>query len=124
MVETIVFCVIVVAFIAALFLSWLFYQQARDKERMVLIEKGENLEEIFNIQKRNKFEFIFPWLKLGVITTGLSFSFLAIAFLILWLENDHELFKGFLITFIIGFFLGGSLIINHFVSNSGKQKDG
>lgn len=124
MVETIAFCVIAVAFIAALFLAWHFYQQARNKERMVLIERGENLEEIFNIQKRNKFEFIFHWLKLGVVTTGLSFSFLAIAFLILWLENDRELFKGFLITFTIGFCLGASLIINHFVSKAEKHKDG
>ncbi|MEM9299219.1 MAG: DUF6249 domain-containing protein [Bacteroidota bacterium] len=124
MVETIVFCVISVAFITALFLAWHFYQQARNKERMALIEKGENLEEIFNIQKRNKFEFVFPWLKLGVVTTGLSFSFLAIAFLILWLENDKELFKGFLITFTIGFCLGVSLLINHFVSKSEKRQDG
>ncbi len=124
MIESIVLGIIAVSFIAALFLAWHFYQQARNKERMVLIEKGESLEEIFNIQKRNKFEFVFPWLKLGVVTTGMSISFLAIAFLILWLEGDQELFKGFLITFIIGFCLGISLLINHFIGKRQKEENG
>ena len=112
------------SFIAALFLAWNFYQQARNKERMLLIEKGMNPEEIFRIQKKNKFEFVFPWLKLGVVTLGMSISFLAIAFLILLLDQDQELFKGFLITFIIGFCLGVSLIVNHFITRKEKNKDG
>ena len=124
MVESIIFGVIAVSFIAALFLAWNFYQQARNKERMLLIEKGMNPEEIFRIQKKNKFEFVFPWLKLGVVTLGMSISFLAIAFLILLLDQDQELFKGFLITFIIGFCLGVSLIVNHFITRKDKNKDG
>ncbi len=124
MIQSIIFCIIAVSFITALYLAWHFYQKARDKERMILIEKGEKLEDIFLIQKKNKFEFIFPWLKLGVVITGVSFSFLAIAFLILWLEDDRELFKGFLITFILGFSLGASLLVNHFISKRAKRKNG
>ncbi len=120
MIGSIIFCVIAVAIIAAIFLAWFFYQKARDKERMYLMKKGEKLEEIFLIQNRNKIKFLFPWLKLGVVSTGMSFSFLIIAFLIRYLENDQELFKGFLITFIIGFCLGVSSIVNHFL---GKNRD-
>lgn len=124
MLKLIVICIIALSGIAALFLAWFFYQQARDKERMVLIERGEKLEDIYHLQKRNKFQFVFPWLKLGIITIGMSFAFLAIAFLILFLENDAELFKGFCITFILGFCLGSSLLINHFISKRGKAKNG
>ncbi|MEL6557319.1 MAG: hypothetical protein AAFQ94_03995 [Bacteroidota bacterium] len=122
MIASIIFCIIVVAIIAAVFLAWYFYQKARDRERLYLLEKGEKLEEIFLTQKRNKFRFVFPWLKLGVLSTGMSISFLLIAFLIRYLENDMELFKGFLITFIIGVCLGLSAIINHFIGASRKDE--
>jgi hypothetical protein len=121
MIGSIVFCVITVSIVASFFLAWLFYQKARDKERMYLLEKGEKLEDIFQIQNRNKFKFIFPWLKMGVVTTGLSFAFLVIAFLVRYLENDVELFMGFLITFIVGICLGVSLLINHFIGKRPKS---
>ncbi|MEM6831883.1 MAG: hypothetical protein AAF551_15340 [Bacteroidota bacterium] len=122
MIGPIVFCIISVAIVAAVFLAWFFYQKARDRERMYLLEKGEKLEEIFLIQKRNKFKFIFPWLKLGVVSSGMSLSFLIIAFLIKYLENGLELFKGFLITFIIGSCLGVSFIINHFLGKNRQNE--
>ena len=112
MVGPIVFCIIVLSIIIAFLLAWLFYQKARDQERMYLLEKGEKLEEIIEIQKRNKFRFVFPWLKLGIVTLGVSVAFLLIA---LFLEDDPELFKGFLITFIIGTCLGISQLVNHFI---------
>lgn len=124
MAELIVFCIISVAIVIAFFFAWFFYQKARDKERMYLLKKGENLEAIFQIQKRNQFRFVFPWLKLGVVTSGLSISFLFIAFLIRFLERDMELFKGFLITFIIGLCVGTSLIVNHFIGDRGQDKNG
>lgn len=124
MIELIVFCIISVSIIAAFFMAWLFYQKARDKERMYLLKKGEKLEDILQIQRRNHFRFSFPWLRLGVITSGLSIAFLLIAFLILHLERDQELFKGFLITFIIGLCIGVSLIVNHFIGDRRRDKDG
>lgn len=110
--EGTVVCIITVALITALFLAWFFYQQAKNRERMVLIERGENLEDIFQIQKRNKFTFLFPWLKLGIVFSIMSIAFLIIGF-IFRSEGDLEVFKGFLITFIIGIFLGVSMLINH-----------
>lgn len=119
-----VFGVIVVTIIVALFLAWINYQKARDRERMYLLEKGGNLNEIFQIQNKNKFKFIFPWLKLGIVVSGMSVSFLAIAFLVLVLEKDQELFKGFLITAILGVCLGVALIINHFVGKKENNHHG
>lgn len=123
------FALIIVSIIAgliigALFLAWYFYQDARNKERMYLLEKGEELHKITETQKKNKFRFVFPWLQLGVVTTGLSISFLGIAVLVKYLENDQELFKGFIITFLIGISLGLSFIINHFVSRSTRDSNG
>ena len=124
MIGLIIFCIISVAIIAAIFLAWHFYQKARDKERMYLLEKGEKLENIILTQNNNKFKFIFPWLKLGVMSIGMSFSFLVIAFLVKYLENDLELFKGFLITFIVGMCLGISSIINYFISKNQENQHG
>ena len=118
MINSIIFGVIAVSIIVAIFMAWIYYQKARDSERMYLMEKGEKLEEIFLTQKRNTFKFIFPWLKVGIVSAGMSLSFLAIAFLVRWLENDLELFKGFLITAIIGLCFSASLIINHFISKN------
>jgi hypothetical protein len=60
--ELIVVCIIAISFISAVFFAWYFYQQARDQERKLLIERGEKLEAILELQKKNKFKFIFPWL--------------------------------------------------------------
>ncbi|GMN11586.1 hypothetical protein MTsPCn9_25360 [Croceitalea sp. MTPC9] len=111
MIESIVFCIITVSIIAAIFFAWLFYQKARDKERMYLIEKGEKFADVFKAQKEHGIKFIFPWLQLAIVTSSLSIAFVIIAFLIQYLDNDEELFKGFLITAIIGFFLSISLFI-------------
>ena len=120
MIQSIVFCIITITVIIALFLAWYFYQQARDKERVFLIEKGIALEDVLKLQKENKFKFVLPWLKLGIITSSLSIAFLIIAFIIRFIENNEELFKGFLITFIIGFCLSISFLIIHFINNKNK----
>lgn len=116
MIESIVFCIVVIAAITALFLAWYFYQKARDKERIFLIEKGEKFSDILKAQKENRIKFVFPWLKMAIITSSLSIAFLVIAFIISYLDNDQELFKGFLITFVIGFCLSISLFIVNFIS--------
>lgn len=120
MVEAIVFCVISVAAIITIFFGWLFYQRARDKERIYLIERGEKLSEILQAHKENRIKFLFPWFQLAIVSTCLSIAFLAIAFIVLYLEQDKELFKGFLITFVIGLSLSvASFIINN-INKKGK----
>ena len=119
MIEAIVFCIIAVSAIAALFFGWIFYQKARDKERIYLIERGEKLSDILEAQKENRIKFIFPWFQLAIVTSSLSIAFIIIAFIVRYLENDQELFKGFLITSVIGILVS----IAFFTINSiGKKK--
>ena len=54
-------------FFAAIVLAWYFYLQARNKERMALIEKGADVSDIYSKQEVT---FRFPWLKIGIIITS------------------------------------------------------
>jgi len=124
MAELIIFCIICVFIITAIFFAWYYYQQARNRERMALIEKGEKLEDIYIAQKRNKFEFVFPWLKLGIITLIMSIGFLVIGFVFDKENHDSEVLLGFIITFILGLFLSISMLVTHFIGKKEKQEDG
>ncbi len=80
------------------------------------------MDSIFEIQRKRNFRFVFPWLKLGIVVLGMSVAFLLIMLFVLWFEDDQELIKGFAITTIIGFCLGTSFIINHFVGRRKEHK--
>lgn len=116
MTSLIIACIISVAAITALFFAWYFYLQARNKERMELIDRGEKLEDIFRLQRKNRFKFIFPWLKTSTVILGMSISFLLIGLYIYFQEDDPDKAKSFYITFIIGICLGISCMINHFIN--------
>lgn len=124
MTKQILFLIIVGISIIAFLFAWLFYQKAKYRERIHLIEKGVDLEDVLKFQKKNKIKLIFPWYKLSIVIIGLSIAFLGIAFLIRYLENDLELFKGLLITFIIGICLGISFLIIHFIDKAYKGNHG
>ena len=65
----IIFTIIFLAFLAAAFLAWYFTHKSREKERMLLIEKGIEVPE----QKGGwNFSFRFPWLKIGVLITAIA----------------------------------------------------
>ncbi len=117
MIQHIILGIIALFFISALFMAWYFYHQAQTKERLLLLKKGISAEEIFHMQQRRKITFTFPWLKLGIVVTSMSLAFLLIGLLVYWLEQDLELLKGFTITFILGFFLGLSFLVNHFIGH-------
>ncbi len=121
MTQAITITIILVTLIAAIFFGWYFYQQAKNKERIMLIERGDKLEDIFLVQKKNKFRFVFPWLKFGVITLSMSIAFLGIG-LVLKQQGDQYSFIGFLRPFIIGLCLSIGMFINHFINK--KQKSG
>ncbi|WKN43890.1 hypothetical protein [Tunicatimonas pelagia] len=91
---------------------------------MYLLEKGETLENIIAIQKRNNFKFVFPWLTTGVVGFGLSLAFLLIALFVYHFEQDLELLKGLLITFILGACVSVSFVINHFIRKKLEKKNG
>lgn len=67
------FSIVFLGFLAAAFFAWYFTHKAREKERMLLIEKGLDVPE----DKGGwSFSFKFPWLKMGIVVTGLSFGLL------------------------------------------------
>lgn len=122
MTSLIIACIISVAAITALFFAWYFYLQARNRERMELIDRGEKLEDIFRLQRQNRFKFIFPWLKVSVVIIGMSLSFFLIGLYIFFQENEPDKAKGLFITFIIGICLGISCMVNHFIGKRDIRK--
>jgi len=50
------FTLIKVVFIVDIFFAWFFRQQARNKERILLIEKGENPDQFIE-RKERRFSF-------------------------------------------------------------------
>ena len=59
-------------FFASVFLGWYYFLQARNKERMALIERDKDVSEIY---AKREIRFRFPWLKLGMLVTGIGFGF-------------------------------------------------
>lgn len=106
-------------FFAAVFLGWYYYLQARNKERMALIEKDADLTEIF---KSREIRFRFPWLKLGILFTGLAFGGSLIVWMSIYPVVEKLINKtdGFAIFVAMLLFGGISMIIAYVVD---KPKD-
>lgn len=108
-------------FFAAVFFAWYFYIKARNKERMALIESGKDVSEIYSKQK---IEFRFPWLKLGIIGTGFSFGLL-VAFSIIeimfdiW-ANGNRIAEEPFVFGITSLFTAISIIVAYFVDKPKK----
>jgi hypothetical protein len=75
---TIIFGIITVIFGVCIFLAWFFTHKARHEERMLMIEKGMNLNEEPNKEGGLK-SILF---KLGIIIIGLSIGVAIIAILV------------------------------------------
>jgi hypothetical protein len=110
----ILFTIVLVAIIAAIFLNRFFYRRAKYRERMILIEKGMDPNE-FDRDEQKESSYSFPWLKMGLVVSGLSTGFAIIGIFIVG-PIDEELFRGFSIVAIIGYSLGLPLIGNHFLA--------
>ena len=113
------FTLITIVFIVAIFLAWFFRQQARNKERLLLIEKGENPDQFIERKER---KFSFPWLKLGVLVLGLSIG-LGVITLVEFIANSPRLINSSPFPlFVMGVFGGISLIIAHYIEKNQEQK--
>jgi len=111
------FALIWLGFFASIFFGWYFYLQARNKERMALIEKNADVTEIF---KAREIRFRFPWLKLGMLVAGVGFGFgLGILLTIIPAVEQGGLRSGLLIGFML-FFGGLGIVIAYFIE---KPKD-
>jgi hypothetical protein len=105
------FALIWLGFFASIFFGWYFYLQARNKERMALIERNVDLNELFKVRERR-----IPWLKLGIVIMGVGFGFCipivfsrSIGIINFGAEMEIMLF-GFML-----FFGGLGAVIGHFI---------
>jgi len=104
-------------FFASIFLGWYFYLQARNKERMALIEKNADVTEIFKVRE---VRFRFPWLKLGMLVAGIGFGLgLGILLAIIPSIKNAGLEDGLMAGFML-LFGGLGIVIAHFIE---KPKD-
>ncbi|MCH8494948.1 MAG: hypothetical protein LAT57_04860 [Balneolales bacterium] len=98
----------------ALFLAWYFSNRSKEKERLLLIEKGVDLSELLPAPKKS---FSFPWLKMGVLITGISIGLL-IDFTIRsfgFMTGDPPV--------VMLLFAGLSMILAHFWGKNDTRKD-
>lgn len=103
-------------FITAIFLTWFFTHRSTEKERLLLIKKGVDYSEL---PQKEKFRFSFPWLKLGIVITCVSFGILTGLILSIagLLESD-------IIIPVLMFMFGGiGLILAHFIDKPDKQNE-
>ncbi len=66
------FIIVCFGFLIAVVLGWYFYIVARNKERMALIERDKDVSEIYSRKGNNT---KIPWLKIGLLLTGIGFGF-------------------------------------------------
>ncbi|UCG28277.1 MAG: hypothetical protein JSV24_02650 [Bacteroidales bacterium] len=105
-------------FFAAIVISWIFYLKARNKERLALIEKGFDVSKIYAQAGQ---QIPFPWLKIGIVITGISLGVLtALILLVLFplgIVSDAIMF----LMAILGFLFGGlAMMIAHFINKAKK----
>jgi hypothetical protein len=70
----ITFTILFLAFLTAGFMAWYFSHKSREKERLMLIEKGL---EVPDLDRGIKFTFRFPWLKIGILITFIATGLIA-----------------------------------------------
>jgi len=109
--EAFSYALIWLGFFACIVLGLFFYLSARHKERMALIEKNADVSDIFKVRK---FQFRFPWFKLGMMFIGIGIGF-CITILITTMVHElkslgDEIFIGSML-----FFGGLGLVIAHFI---------
>lgn len=107
-------------FFAAIVFCWYFYLQARNKERMALIEKGVDTSEIFKKIDFPKLEF--PWFKLGLLATGVG---IGIGFTIIVMEITQNYAMGqIVLVFSIIFFGGIAMMLASTIRSRSERRNG
>ncbi len=112
--EDLMLALIWLGFFASIFLGWYYFLQARNKERMALIERDKDVSEIY---AKREFHFRFPWLKLGMMVTGVGVGLSVAALIMLnpaWEQMIHRT-EGLSIAASIILFGGISMVIAHYL---------
>lgn len=105
--------------------GWYFYMKIRNKERMALIERDKDVSELYARRKTGS-GFRFPWLKVGIITTGFSIGWL-VAILVQELiirqsDGSYSINSGAVIMGIIFLFTSVSILVAYFADKP-KNKE-
>jgi len=109
--------ILLIFFLTGLFFTWFFIHKAKVKERMLLIEKGVDLN---NLPKSTRFNFIFPWFKIGFIIASISFGCL-LGVLLMDKPFFHSIREG--LPVILMFMFGGiGMILAYFLDKPKEQK--
>ena len=108
--EDLMLALIWLGFFASVFLGWYYFLQARNKERMALIERDKDVSEIY---AKREVRFRFPWLKLGMLVTGIGVGLtLAVAPMLGDLIKNTG---GVAIFAFVLLFGGVAMVIAHFI---------
>lgn len=101
-------------FFASIFLGWFYFLKARNKERMSLIERDKDVSEIY---AKREFKIRFPWLKLGMLVTGIGVGLTIIMILTLnpmWENLINKTDGGAIFAFVL-LFGGIAMVAAHYV---------
>lgn len=117
--ETIIFAVLLIFFLAGIFLTWFFIHKAKSKERLMLIDKGIDLSALSRSDSQ-KTNFHFPWLKIGIVITSISIGLLVSTFLMVipFFENVAAGQLPLLFIFLFG---GIGMILAYVIDKPRKQ---
>lgn len=103
----IIFTILFLALLTAGFLAWFFIHKSKEKERLMMLEKGMELPQP---EHKEKSGFTFPWLKTGILLVCLSIG-LMIGII---MEEYFAQYWGAPPLFMI-LFGGFGMIIAHFI---------
>jgi len=101
-------------FFASIFFGWYYYIQARNKERMALIDKNADVTEIFRVRRHT---FRFPWMRLGMIFVGVGLGLLLALFISsnTTIRDEQGDTMGVLVIGSMMFFGGLGAVVSHFI---------
>ena len=118
--EDLMLALVWLGFFASIFFGWYFFLQARNKERMALIERDKDVSEIY---AKREIKFRFPWLKLGMLVTGIGVG-LTIVSLLALNPTWNDLLRrtdGMVVAALILLCGGISMVISHYIDKPANK---
>jgi hypothetical protein len=109
----IIFTILFLAFLTVAFLAWYFTHKTREKERLIMLEKGMELPDF---AAGWQFNFRFPWLKMGLVIVGIG-----LGLLVGTIAENLTSFRGVPLEPVMMLLFGGiGMIIAHYADRDGK----
>lgn len=108
-----------ISLFAAIYFAIYYYLQLRNKERMAMIERGNDLSELYNHKPTRTF--YFPWFKLISTIMGIGIGGLSAFFIIPTIEQNH-FDKSPLIFLSILIFGAIGMLVGHFMDLNMQKK--